>query len=442
MSGRVESGDEVEAGRPGAARPEGLKGPDAAGEAQDKGVARGASRGARTRRKIARALPFALAVVAAGFLVWYLFLRRPDVPANIVALSGRIEGDDAAVAAKTGGRVREITVREGDEVRAGQVVATLDDEQVRAREEQAQSTLAQAEARVLRAQQQVSVLEEQLEQSRLGVEQARLDAAGRVRQAEGQVAAAQAQLAQAEAAYGQSLYDEERFTRLARSGDVPERSGRQAQAAARSQAAVVAAARRQVDAARGALTVAQANRANPNIRSSQSASVVKQIEQARTDIEAAEAERGRARAQLEEARANRRDLQIVAPFDGTVATRTAEPGEVVAAGTPVLTIVNLGAVYLRAFVPEGEVGRVRAGQRARVYLDSNPEQPVEAYVARIDPQGSFTPENTYFRNDRVRQVFGVRLQLKGAAGFAKPGMPADGEILVVGDRWPAGRRAS
>ncbi|MDQ3745079.1 MAG: efflux RND transporter periplasmic adaptor subunit, partial [Acidobacteriota bacterium] len=198
----------------------------------------------------------------------------------------------------------------------------------------------------------------------------------------------------------------------------------------------------QVEAARGALTAARASTVNPGIRSSQAAAIRKQIAQAQTDIEAAQAERERALAQLAEARANRQDLQIVAPFDGTVATRTAEPGEVITAGTPVVTIVNLGTVYLRAYVPEGDVGRVRVGQPARVYLDSNPNQPLEAYVARIDPQASFTPENTYFRSDRVRQVFGVRLQLKNAAGFAKPGMPADGEILVEGDKWPSARRVS
>src|ERR1043165_3854351 len=218
----------------------------AAGEvAAPEGFKRGGPRGVGARRRLARILPVTLVLLAALFLVWYLFLRRTPVPDSVVAASGRVEGDDAGVAAKTSGRIREITVREGDEVRAGQVVATLDDEQVRAREDQAQSTVAQADARVLRAQQQIAVLEEQLEESRLGVEQARIDAEGRVRQAEGQVAAAQAQLAQAEAAYGQARYDAEKFTRLVKTGDVPERSGRQAQAAADAQAAVVAAARKQ-----------------------------------------------------------------------------------------------------------------------------------------------------------------------------------------------------
>src|SRR6266852_4713355 len=146
--------------------------------------------------------------------------------------------------------------------------------------------------------------------------------------------------------------------------------------------------------------------------------------------------RPRARAQLEEARANRTDLRVIAPFNGTVATRTAEPGEVVMAGTAVITLVNLAEVYLRAFVPEGQIGRVSVGQPARVYLDSAPAKPIDAYVLRVDPQASFTPENTYFREDRVKQVVGVKLRLKGALGFAKPGMPADGEILVDGNDWP------
>jgi HlyD family secretion protein len=61
-------------------------------------------------------------------------------------------------------------------------------------------------------------------------------------------------------------------------------------------------------------------------------------------------------------------------------------------------------------------------------------------VTRIDPQASFTPENTYFRADRVKQVVGVKLGLRGAVGFAKPGMPADGKILVEGSIWPPARR--
>ena len=73
---------------------------------------------------------------------------------------------------------------------------------------------------------------------------------------------------------------------------------------------------------------------------------------------------------------------------------------------------------------------------------SNPKLAIDAYVSRIDPEASFTPENTYFRDERVKQVVGVKLMIKNPNGAAKPGMPADGEILVEGSTWPkdTGRR--
>jgi len=389
----------------------------------------------RRRRLV---LVAALAVVAvAGLGAWRLVIASRGVPPGVIAVSGRIEGDDSAVAAKTSGRIREITVREGDPLEAGQVIAVLDDEQIRAREEQATAAVRQAEAKVRLAEHQIAVLDESLRQNQLGVDQARADAQGRVNEAEGKLAAAEAQLAQAEASYAQAKWDREAMGRLFKRELIAEQEARRAESAEEAQAAVVAASRRQVEAARGALTAARANLVNPAIRSSQAAAVQGQILQAQADIAAAQADAERARAQLVEARANRKDLQIIAPFTGTVATRTAEPGEVVAAGTPIVTLVNLGEVYLRAFVPEGQIGRVRIGQPARVYLDSAPTKPIDANVMRIDPQASFTPENTYFREDRVKQVVGVKLRLHGAVGFAKPGMPADGEILVEGSDWPA-----
>ena len=406
--------------------------PALAGQGPVPGPARG------VRRPIVLATTLVVLAVA-GFGAWRLFLGPPGLPPGVIAVSGRIEGDDAAVAAKTTGRIREITVREGDQLQTGQVIAVLDDEQIRAREQQAEAAVRQAEARTRVAQHQIVVLNEQLKQNELGVGQARTDAQGRVSEAEGRLAAAEAQLAQAEAAYAQATWDRAAFARLFQRGLIAEQQAKQAENNEQAQAAVVGAARRQVDAARGTLVAARANLANPAIRASQVAAVQGQILQAQADIAAAQADAERARAQLVEARANRQDLRIVAPFAGTVATRTAEPGEVVMAGTPVITLVNLAEVYLRAFVPEGQIGQVRVGQPARVYLDSAPTQPIEAFVSRVDPQATFTPENTYFREDRVKQVVGVKLLLRGAVGFAKPGMPADGEILVHGTEWPPRR---
>jgi len=314
------------------------------------------------RRRLLAVAALVLVVAVAAVAAWRLLFAVPPLPPGVIAVSGRIEGDEAAVSPKTSGRIREVTVREGDSVEAGAVIAILDDQQVRAREQQAEATVRQAEARL---------------------------------------AAAEAQLAQAEASYAQARWDRDAFAALFQRGLIAEQQARQAENNERTQAAVVVAARRQVGAAH--------------------------------------ADADRARAQLEEARADRQDLRVVAPFAGTVATRTAEPGEVVTAGTPIVTLVDLGQVYLRGFVPEGQIGRVRVGQPARVYLDSAPTQPIEAFVSRVDPRATFTPENTYFREERVKQVVGVKLHLRGAEGFAKPGMPADGQILVEGTAWPAAR---
>src|SRR5262245_7809587 len=386
-------------------------------------------------------LAIALFVAAGVFLAWWFLIREPRVPHNIITLSGRIEGDDSVIAAKTSGRIREIRVREGDSVRAGDIIAILDDEQAAAREEQAKSAAQTAETRVTQAQQQIAVLDEQLKQSRISVDQARLDAQGRVRQAEAQVATAEANLSQAQAGYEQARYDLERYSRLAESGDVSDRQREQASTTAKAQAALVESNRKQVAAARGALTAARANLENPPIKSSQASSVQKQITQAQAEVKGAEHDAEKARAQLKEAQANRADLNIVAPFEGTISTRTAEPGEVVSPGTAIVTMLDLSKVYLRGFVPEGDIGRVKLGQPARIYLDSNPRQPIEAVVSRIDPEASFTPENTYFRDDRVKEVIGIKLMISNPPSVAKPGIPADVEILTEGT-WPkdTGRR--
>lgn len=380
-------------------------------------------------------------VVAAAVVAWRGFFAT-TLPDEVIVLSGRIEGDVSMIAPKAGGRIRELLVREGDSVKAGDTIAVLDDEQVRAREEQARAALGQAEARAKAARDQIFVLQGQLVQAQLHTEQSRVDASGRVRQAEADLATAEAQLAQQQASYQLALFDKDAYMRLAQTGAVSERQGRQAASTADQQAAAVAAAQRHVDAAQGALSTARASLTNPDIREAETTVVRRQLAQQSAEVASAAAQIEQARAQLAEAQANRQDLVIRAPFAGTVMTRAAEPGEIVMAGTPIASLVDLDKVYLRGFVPEGRIGAVKAGQPAHVYLDSSPNDPVDAIVSRIDPQATFTPENTYFRDDRVKQVVGVKLELKGAAGFAKPGMPADGEILVSGSQWPKGGRRS
>jgi HlyD family secretion protein len=395
---------------------------------------------AATRRRLILIIVAGVILIAAALLIWRVFFAAPAVPASIVVVSGRIEGDDSAVASKATGRILEVRVREGDTVNAGDTIAILDDAQIRAREDQARDNLSEAVSKGAAAREQIAVLQEQLEQSRLQVGQSKLDTEGHVGQAEADLATAQAELAQQQAAYQIAAFNSNAYTRLAKTGAVSEQQGLEASTTADQQAAVVAASKRRVEASQGALTTAEASLSNPGIRESQVASVRRQIAQQEAEVASATAQTDQARAELAEAGDNRKDLTIRAPFSGTVVTRAAEPGEVIVAGTAVITLLDLTKVYLRGFVPEGQIGKVKVGQSARVFLDSSSQKPVYAYVSRIDPQATFTPENTYFRDDRVKQVVGLKLQLIGGFGFAKPGMPVDGEVLVEGDKWPKVKR--
>ena len=393
------------------------------------------------RSRLLRILLIAGAVVAA-IAIWEIFFATPSLPASIIALSGRIEGDDSAVAPKTSGKILEVTVREGATVTTGQVIARLDDAQVRAREDQARAALTNAQAKMQGARDQIAVLQEQLRENQLQTGQSTMDAEGRVRQAEADLTAAQADLVQQQAALRLAEFNRDAYSRLAKTGAASELQGLQAEVQADQQAAAVAAAQRRVESSRGALTTAQANLDNPKIRGAQTSSTEAQIAQQQSTIAAAKAETAQAQAELAEAEADRADLTVLAPFSGTVLTRAAEPGEVVQAGTAIVTLLDLSKVYLRGFIPEGEIGKVKIGQPAHIFLDSNSNQALDGYVLRIDPQATFTPENTYFRDDRVKQVVGVKVQLTQGIGFAKPGMPADGEILTNGTAWPPHRRAA
>lgn len=377
----------------------------------------------------------AIALLAGvGVGVYRLFFYQPQ-PEGLF-LSGRIEGYETDVAAKIGGRIAEVTVREGDTVKLGQVITRINDAELRAQLRGAEASVQAAQERLQRARQQLPVLQAQLQQANLTTQQAQQESQGRVLEAKNSLAAARAELVEAQANLNLALAEQKRTSELYTQGVVAAQQLDEDEAQAKATQARVVAVRQQVQAAEGRLAQAQATLRNPPIRAAAALEIQKQIAQARTDILVAQQEVRNALAQKAEIQANLDYLVINSPTDGTIITRSVEPGEVVAAGEPLLTLVNLDELYLRGFIPEGQIGLVKLGQPAKVYLDSFSEQPLAATVTRVDPKASFTPENIYFKKDRVTQVFGVELTLNNPQGFAKPGMPADGRILV-----PEGREA-
>jgi HlyD family secretion protein len=303
-------------------------------------------------------------------------------------VSGRIDGDTVDISPKRDGKIIELLVREGDSVQAGQVVARISSPQDEAQVASQQANVVEAERRL---------------------QEATSAGPARVSLAEANLAASQAEYVRAQAELQQAEVDAKRYPPLVETGAAAAQTADQQLTKLKVARASTDAAHKQVLAAEASLQQAKA-----------------QLEQ----IPTAKANLASSRAQLQRFQANVSDLTITAPIDGTILTRSAEPGRVIAAGQTIFTMVDLQKLYLRGFVPEGDVGKIKVGQEAKVYLDSNPKEGIPAEVIRIDPQVMFTPENTYFKDDRVKQVMGVKLGLKGAYGLAKPGMPADGQIQV------------
>lgn len=379
--------------------------------------------------KPVRAIAAIVLLAGVGYGAYRWFFDHPE-PAGLF-LSGRIEGYETDVSAKIGGRVATVAVREGDRVKPGQLLVALDDSDLRAQLQGAIARVRAAQERLQRSRQQLPVLQAQLQQASLTTAQSAQDSQGRVLEAENSVDQARSNLAEAEASFVQAQVKQRRTRELYEAGAVSAQQLDDDTATLNVNRARVAAAQQQVKSAQGRLTQAQATQRNTPIRAAAEIQVQKQIDQAKTDIAVAQQEVRDALATQAQIQANLNYLTVKSPLAGDVMTRSVEPGEVVAAGAPLLTLVNQQQLYLRGFVPEGQIGQVRLGQPAKVYLDSFPNQPLEATVSRIDPKASFTPENTYFQKDRVTQVFGVELTLNdNSQQLAKQGMPADGRILI------------
>ncbi len=380
----------------------------------------------------------------AGLVYFQIQRNKPEGRPGWLRINGRIEGYETNIGAKIAGRVEFIANREGEEVKKGQPVVQLSDQDIQAQLRGATARYAEALDAVNEASELVKVSKLQVEQAGLNVRQAKLDANGRVDQAEANVASQKAQLSQAIAQEVQAKADLElarvrlkRYDELVEKGAVTQDEDDQAHSTFASTAATVearraavVAAERQVTSAEAALRLAKSNLLNPPIRLSQQAANSRTVAQNEAALNKARNDVKNAKAAMEEIQANIQYLNINSPIHGVVTARTVEPGAVVAAGQTVLSMMDLDTVFLRAYVPDSQIGKVRINQKALVYYDSNPKHGVSGKVIQIDPQASFTPENIYFRDDRIKQVFGIKIQIDNPSNYAKPGMPADADIDI------------
>jgi len=414
--------------------------------------------GERKKKKL-RILLGVIAIAITGYWGSQQLIPAPTSTPTVLTISGRLEADETNIGVKTGGRITQILVREGDSVKVGQVVALLEDEEV---DQQLQAAIAQltaAQQEEAQARWEVSVVQSRIQEAQANLAQAEQDSQGRVRQAESTVAVRQSEVEQAkaqvvrdqaeinraEAQLKLAQADLNRYAELAEQGvisrqqfdqvktnvDTTQASLEATRAALTAQIATVKTAKQQLQAARGNLIQNRSTTLNSDIRGSQLTAYQQQAEQANARL-------AEAKARVQVAMATQRQLEkrldsfkVRSPTEGIVQDRPLEPGAVVRSGKTLLTVIDPQTVYLRAYIPEGDIGKIYTGKPARVFLDSYPQKPLAAKVSTIDAQASFTPENIYFPKDRVRQVFGVKLTLEQEKNYAKPGMPANAEIDVL-----------
>lgn len=351
-------------------------------------------------------LPAVLGVVLLAAASAWLLMRQPSAVDGLLQVNGRIEGDRVTVAPKFAGRVVALAVREGDVVEAGQVLVRLDDRAAGARLEQAQAAQSSLQAQLAAQQSAIALL--------------RAESAVAVQAARTGVAAAEAELRRADAAHEQDGRDHARAADLSAQGFIGpqalERAG-----------LLLKQSGEQRDAARAALA-----RARQALRDAELAP--QRVRAREAELAVTRARMQEAAAAASEARAALDDLSIGAPVGGTVTGRFVDVGEVVNAGTPLLELTDLGRLYLKAYLPETQIGRVRRGMPARIHVDAFPGEPFEATLRYVAARAEFTPKEVQTVDERVKLVYELRLYAdRNPEGRLNPGQPADAMI-----RWRDG----
>lgn len=295
---------------------------------------------------------------------------------NVVRLNGRLEAPTVDLAPKVAGRVLEVKVREGDRVKAGDLLVTLD---------LGETAIA-------------------VERDRRGLE------SSQARYSDLQAGSRTAEITQAEA----DLADKKAATELAR-----KELERQEFLLSKK-----VGTQRDTDTARTSLERALAGQkmASDRLELLREGFRKYQTEQARFDVD-------RARSVLKQSETVAKESEIRAPADGVILHRMAEPGLLLGPGQPALTLGFANRLYVRTFVPETKLGRVKPGQSAAVTVDAFPGRSFPGRVTEISPDAEFTPKPVETRRERVNLVYAAKVDLDG--GWSEPLVPGQPAEVAV-----------
>ncbi len=336
-----------------------------------------------------------LLLLAAGAGAYWNFELRPraEAPdADELLLSGNMEVTRVLVSFRIPGRMTERLKDEGDTVAQGDIIARLD-----TRDEEL--AVGKARANLERAQ---AMLDEYEKGSR----------SQEVKEARAALAQAQADAQKAKSELVQARADSERYQDLFAQKVVSKHEAELYDTRYKSAQSSYDLALARIQSARQALSLKK-----EGFRT-------EQIEQARAEVSASREALRQAQQQLEY-------TVLLSPLSGTVLTKAAEPGEYLNAGSPVVAAADLTEIWLRAFVPETELGRLHLGQEADVTTDAYPDRVFRGRVTFISSEAEFTPKQVQTFEERVKLVYRIKISMDNPDLLLKPGMPADARIRYV-----------
>ncbi len=386
-----------------------------------------------------RIIPIVLVLAAAvGGVLAFRGMGHDDP--NRIMVSGNIELEEVNIGFKTAGRLIERTVDEGDMVHKGQIIARLDRDQLTAQQQRETAGVRSSQFQMDQAETslawQKATLAADIAQKRadLAAAEARLtELKNGSRPQEKQDARAAVEAAQAEAerakndwARAQTLYKNDDIS-TAQFDEFRNRFDGTAAAlkSVRERESLVLAGPRveeidaqaaQVERARAALAMAEAN--------------TLEMKRRKQELSTRRAETSRSKASLELIGTELSDTIVASPVDGVVLVKAADPGEVLAPGTSVVTIGDIDHPWLRGYVNETDLAKVKLGSKARVTTDSYPGKVYEGRVIFIASEAEFTPKQIQTQQERVKLVYRVKIEVDNPRHELKSNMPADAEIVL------------
>lgn len=348
---------------------------------------------------------------------------------GVLSVTGQIEGIYVDAGSRIGGRIAEVKVREGDAVRPGDVLVAIEADEAEAALQAARAKVAQAQATVEKLK--TGATEEQLRQAEAAFAQAEQQYQMALNGARTQeIGAAQAMASAAKAARDQTLSDYQRMKRLYEQNVISAQRLDQARNAYEAAEAQYRAGLEQSNLVESgarneeiAMARAARDRAKASLDEVRRGPREEDIRVAEAAVEAAKADVARAESALKE-------MVVAAPRDGVVETIDVHPGDLVKPG-PIVRIVDPEDLELMVYVGAGILGYLRLNQEVTITTDSLGDETFTGSIVQIAQQGEFTPRNLQTEEERVQQVFGVKIALNSNGGKLKAGMTATVHLPLV-----------